>query len=101
MFEHEYLVNQDTHTEREMQANLREVCKNRTTLVVAHRLSTVMMADEIIVLAKDVKDGTGIIVERGSHKELLETQDGIYADMWRAQTTIEGDVQTEVQTSKD
>lgn len=47
-----------------------------------------MMSDEIIVLAKDAKDGSGIIVERGSHKELIHL-DGVYADMWRAQTTIE------------
>lgn len=79
---------QDTRTEREVQANLREVCKNRTTLVVAHRLSTIMMSDEIVVLAKDAKDGSGTIVERGSHEELIRLE-GVYADMWRAQTSVE------------
>lgn len=77
----------DTHTEREMQSNLREVCKNRTTLVVAHRLSTIMMADEIIVLAKDFDDTTGAIVERGTHEELLAS-DKIYAEMWKVQTSV-------------
>lgn len=79
----------DTKTERKMQKNLREVCKNRTTLMVAHRLSTVMMADEILVLVKS-DDGVGTIAERGSHGELLE-MGGIYADMWGKQTTIESE----------
>lgn len=79
---------QDTNTEREMQANLREVCKNRTTIVVAHRLSTIMMADEIIVLGKDTeKDICGSIVERGKHCELISAG-GIYAEMWEAQTNM-------------
>lgn len=70
-----------------MQANLRAVCKNRTTLVVAHRLSTVMMADEIIVLGKDSEDGSGSIIERGTHIGLLE-EGGAYAKMWQVQTTV-------------
>ncbi|HMA50225.1 MAG TPA: ABC transporter ATP-binding protein/permease [Magnetospirillaceae bacterium] len=68
----------DTHTEREIQQSLREVSRNRTTLVIAHRLSTVVDADEIIVLE------AGRIVERGRHGELLEA-DGTYAAMWRRQ----------------
>ena len=68
----------DTHTEREIQQSLREVSRNRTTLVIAHRLSTVVDADEIIVLE------AGSIVERGRHGELLEA-DGTYAAMWRRQ----------------
>ena len=68
----------DTATEREIAAALAAVSARRTTLVIAHRLSTVVDADEIIVL-----DG-GQIVERGSHASLLAA-DGLYAGMWRIQ----------------
>lgn len=68
----------DTHTEREIQAALEQVSADRTTLVIAHRLSTVVNADEIIVL------DDGVIVERGRHDALLE-QGGMYADLWQRQ----------------
>lgn len=68
----------DTHTEKEIQVSLREVSSGLTTLVIAHRLSTVVDADEIIVLDK------GEIVERGNHGVLLE-KDGAYAAMWAKQ----------------
>ena len=68
----------DSHTEREIQANLRELAKGRTTLCIAHRLSTVVEADEIIVLEQ------GRIVERGRHQDLLAL-DNRYAAMWRRQ----------------
>ena len=68
----------DTATEQEIQAALDQVSQNRTTLMIAHRLSTVVDADEIIVL----KDGE--IAERGDHSGLLE-QDGLYAAMWARQ----------------
>jgi ATP-binding cassette subfamily B protein len=68
----------DTHTEREIQSALREVSRNRTTLVIAHRLSTVVDADEILVLDH------GQIVERGRHGELL-AKGGAYAAMWNRQ----------------
>ncbi len=68
----------DTHTEKEIQASLREVSQSRTTLVIAHRLSTVIDADQILVL-----DG-GRVVERGRHGELLAMA-GLYASMWRRQ----------------
>lgn len=68
----------DTQTEREIQSALDQVSRNRTTLVIAHRLSTVVNADEILVLEK------GVIVERGRHQELLARQ-GLYASMWARQ----------------
>lgn len=68
----------DTHTEREIQANLREVSQGRSTLIIAHRLSTVADADEIIVLSD------GLIIERGRHPQLL-AQQGVYASMWARQ----------------
>ncbi len=68
----------DTHTEREIQQALKEVSKNRTTLVIAHRLSTVVDADEILVL------DAGRIVERGTHAQLL-VKSGAYARMWNRQ----------------
>ncbi|XYK81381.1 MAG: ABCB family ABC transporter ATP-binding protein/permease [Labrenzia sp.] len=68
----------DTHTEREIQSALDQVSKNRTTLVIAHRLSTVVNADQIIVLE------AGEIAERGTHSELL-ANDGLYASMWARQ----------------
>lgn len=68
----------DTKTERNIQAALGKVCSDRTTLIVAHRLSTVIHADEICVL----KDGE--IAERGTHQDLLKL-DAIYADMWNQQ----------------
>jgi ATP-binding cassette subfamily B protein len=69
----------DTHTEQEIQAALRDAARGRTTLVIAHRLSTVVEADEIIVL----QDGR--IAERGNHGALI-AEDGLYAEMWRRQS---------------
>ncbi|GHA28870.1 ABC transporter ATP-binding protein [Devosia pacifica] len=68
----------DTATEREIQSALDTVARDRTTLVIAHRLSTVVDADEILVL----RDGQ--VAERGKHQDLLE-QGGLYAQMWSRQ----------------
>ncbi|MFZ5485331.1 MAG: ABCB family ABC transporter ATP-binding protein/permease [Pseudomonadota bacterium] len=68
----------DSGTEQAIQAELAQIARDRTTLVIAHRLSTVVDADEILVL-----DG-GQIIERGSHAELM-MRDGRYAEMWRRQ----------------
>ena len=68
----------DTETEADIQAALRHVSKRRTTFVVAHRLSTVVRADQILVLQD------GMIVERGRHQELLD-KGGRYAALWKKQ----------------
>lgn len=68
----------DSRTEQEILRNLHDVARTRTTLVIAHRLSTVIRADEIVVLHK------GCIVERGTHASLME-REGHYAALWRAQ----------------
>lgn len=70
----------DSETEREMQGAIEEICHGRTTIAVAHRLSTVMMADEIIVL------DSGRIVERGTHDDLLQLK-GKYHAMWLTQSS--------------
>ncbi|MDH5750737.1 MAG: ABC transporter ATP-binding protein/permease, partial [Rhodospirillales bacterium] len=72
----------DSHTEKEIQESLREVSADRTTLVIAHRLSTVVDADEIVVL------DAGVIVERGNHANLL-AQNERYAAMWARQQQAE------------
>ena len=68
----------DSHTEKEIQKNLAEVSTDNTALIIAHRLSTVVDADQIIVLDK------GDIVERGTHDELL-AHDQHYAKLWKKQ----------------
>ncbi|MDX1738547.1 MAG: ABC transporter ATP-binding protein/permease, partial [Alphaproteobacteria bacterium] len=68
----------DTATEREIQTSLKQVSEGRTTLVIAHRLSTVVDADEIIVLK------AGEIAERGTHDQLLSLG-GVYSEMWARQ----------------
>jgi ATP-binding cassette subfamily B protein len=72
----------DSHTEREIQTALDRVSEGRTTLVIAHRLSTVVGADEILVLAE------GRVAERGSHAALL-AKGGLYAALWNRQREAE------------
>jgi len=76
----------DSGTEEDVQTALAEAAKGRTTIAVAHRLSTVARADVILVLDK------GRIVERGDHDTLIRA-DGLYARLWRMQTE-EGDVRS-------
>ena len=71
----------DTRTEKDIQQALRDVSRGHTTLIIAHRLSTVIDADEIIVL----RDGQ--VAERGRHQDLL-AHDGLYAEMWAQQQEI-------------
>ena len=74
----------DSATEAEIQDSLRAVSRSRTTLVVAHRLSTIADADLILVMA------AGRIVERGSHATLL-ARNGVYAEMWALQAAEEAE----------
>lgn len=82
--------NLDSTTEKKIQRNIltpqtASICKGRTTLMIAHRLSTARQSDVIIVLDK------GCVVETGTHEDLLAlgTEKGMYAKMWRDQ--MEGD----------
>ena len=79
----------DSTTEKEIQKNLQTISQNRTTLVIAHRLSTAADADEILVLEQ------GQITERGTHDQLLRLQ-GKYAEMWDKQkdTQVIQDLET-------
>ncbi|XP_073722339.1 ATP-binding cassette sub-family B member 6 [Misgurnus anguillicaudatus] len=88
----------DTQTERNIQASLAKVCTNRTSIVVAHRLSTIIGADMILVLSD------GQIIERGRHEELL-AKGGMYSDMWMKQqqahdTDSASDSETKDRTSE-
>jgi ATP-binding cassette, subfamily B, heavy metal transporter len=69
----------DSANERAIQAELKSAARNKTTLVIAHRLSTVVDAHEILVLKN------GEIVERGTHAGLIARQGGVYAEMWALQ----------------
>jgi len=69
----------DSKTEHALQAALEGVMKDRTTIVIAHRLSTVMGADEILVMDK------GRVVDRGTHAQLIRRKDGLYKEYWKIQ----------------
>lgn len=69
----------DSETEEDVQTALREAARGRTTLAVAHRLSTLSRADIILVI------DDGHIIERGSHEQLI-AMDGLYAQLWHRQS---------------
>lgn len=69
----------DTETEKKIQAAITELTKDKTTIMIAHRLSTLRYADELIVIEK------GKVAERGTHKELLALDDGVYKKLYTLQ----------------
>ena len=77
----------DSFTEREIQSALERVSRGRTTIVIAHRLSTVVNADEILVLDK------GVIAERGTHEALL-ARGGLYSALWSRQREVDAAEET-------
>jgi len=72
----------DTRTEREVQAAIDALSAGRTTITIAHRLSTIRDADQIVVL------DAGHVVERGTHRDLLE-RNGFYADLLSRDAVLE------------
>ncbi len=68
----------DTQTERNIQSSLMKVCQGRSTIIVAHRLSTIIHANQILVLKE------GEVIERGTHESLL-SRNGMYSSMWSQQ----------------
>jgi ABC-type multidrug transport system fused ATPase/permease subunit len=72
----------DSHNEAIVQAALKELIKDRSVLVIAHRLSTVREADQILVLEQ------GEIIERGAPSQLLSKEDGAFVDLWRKQQSV-------------
>jgi ATP-binding cassette subfamily B protein len=77
----------DSFTEREIQTALERVSKGRTTLIIAHRLSTVVHAEKILVLDK------GLVVEQGRHEELL-VKGGLYSALWDRQRAVDAAQET-------
>lgn len=67
-----------------VQGNIQDLCRGRTTVIVAHRLSTIQRADEILLISK------GSVAERGTHQELLQ-MNGEYAGLWALQSSGRGE----------
>ena len=70
----------DAFAERDITETLRRACESRTTLTIAHRLSSIAHCDNIIVMDR------GRVVEQGTHTQLLKDPAGVYARMWRVQS---------------
>ena len=68
----------DSNTESKIVDSFKEIFKNKTTIIIAHRLSSIIHADNIIVLSN------GQVVEQGTHSQLLE-KNGFYHELWNAQ----------------
>ena len=79
----------DTETEAEIRTALKKLMENRTTFIIAHRIQSILNADQILVLDK------GKVVQHGNHDQLME-QDGIYKDIYYIQTRIEQELEKEI-----
>ena len=73
----------DSYSEELIQNAIEKITQNRTSIVIAHRLATIMKADKIVVMDK------GLIIEEGSHKELLKLNDGTYKKLYDSQFSVE------------
>jgi len=80
----------DTETEASIRKALNELMENRTTFIIAHRIQSVMIADQILVLDK------GEVIEMGTHKELVSKKDGMYRRIYDIQTKIDEELEMEI-----
>ena len=80
----------DTETEASIRQALNELMENRTTFIIAHRIQSVMIADQILVLDK------GEVIEMGTHKELVAKKDGMYRRIYDIQTKIDEELEMEI-----
>ena len=72
----------DTESEKFVQVALENMMQNRTSIVIAHRLATIVNADKIVVMDK------GLIVEQGTHQELINLEKGFYKNLYDSQFSI-------------
>eukprot|EP01135_Chromosphaera_perkinsii_P002184 Nk52_evm19s218 gene=Nk52_evmTU19s218 len=84
----------DTNTERHILATLRDLCRDKTTIMIAHRLATIVDADDIFVLDK------GSVVERGTHQSLLSDPNSKYRSLWMSQQSSMHDADSTSQTNE-
>ena len=82
----------DTETEAKIRAALKNLMKNRTTFIIAHRIQSVMLADLILVMDH------GEIIQAGTHAELLADEEGMYREIYEIQTQIDEELETELRT---
>lgn len=80
----------DTETEASIREALNELMENRTTFIIAHRIQSVMIADQILVLDK------GEVIEKGTHQELVDKKDGMYRRIFDIQTRIDEELEMEI-----
>jgi ATP-binding cassette subfamily B protein len=80
----------DTETEAEIRGALNELMENRTTFIIAHRIQSVMVADQILVLDK------GEVIQMGKHEELVSQRDGMYRRIYDIQTKIDEELEMEI-----